>query len=295
MYSTDEVLLQLSAVGLKVSRNMLRQDVKAGYLPAPRRVSRGYRKGVGSLLEGWAARRAIYLYRLRRKGLQGSLLKVFLFLRDGWGWESIRPLCVTGLKKAVRAQKVPVRQHLRGQPTPESLEFLMEDLTNVYQAIDLVKLVLGMGYFGSPLPGGTFQPLVEGIQKVYGVAFEPIGLAKMEQAYFDSGLTWDQIIQLVNNADDAQAEKARMIFKSFVSWLRCLQQDYYAKQGISHQSTNPLTSCGRSSKELADGFRAFPGARLTTAQALAALIGVVAAVEPLHAGLTETMLDPSAE
>ncbi|MCL5284099.1 MAG: hypothetical protein M1330_05275 [Armatimonadetes bacterium] len=41
------------------------------------------------------------------------LLRVLLFLRDGWGWEQVKPVCLAGLKKTISISKGRVHKHVR--------------------------------------------------------------------------------------------------------------------------------------------------------------------------------------
>src|SRR5207249_3401949 len=98
---------------------MLKLDVRDGYVQASQYKSRG-RGGKLGLWESSAVLRAERLYRIRRLGPRGDLLRVLLFLRDGWGWERVREVCHEGLVKAVHAQASPVVRHLRGA-TPDGI------------------------------------------------------------------------------------------------------------------------------------------------------------------------------
>src|SRR5262249_47481845 len=110
--TTDKLLELLDKLGLNVTGEMLRQDTHDHYLPSPTR--RGRQKGDWP---DWAVSRAVRLYRLRKLGLRGQVLKVFLFYRDkngdGWGWNEIRPICAKALRMLIKLNKRHINKYLR--------------------------------------------------------------------------------------------------------------------------------------------------------------------------------------
>src|SRR5262245_56632314 len=111
LLTTGKVLELLNYRGLPVSVNMLRQDIADGYIPSPS-WSRQTANEEGKWEER-AYRRAVYLYRLRKRGVKGELLKVLLFYRDSWGWEEVRHICLAGVEKMVKLNSIPIKTHLR--------------------------------------------------------------------------------------------------------------------------------------------------------------------------------------
>lgn len=266
-FTTDHLLARLHARGLKVTRNMLGQDVKSGYLPPLIKDPRG-RRGIGRFWPPFAVERAIYLYRLRRRGVTGNLLRVLLFLRDGWGWAQVRPICEQGVRKVLAAQASPVRRHLR-TVTPASLDFIIEDAAeSVLQSDELARFIWGMNFFGQPLPGGSLQPFFSAFRSIYGQDLSPDVESEAERRIRASGLNNAQLFTIIQSADAAQVERARYSFHLFLRWLRQRQHAVLLASGEHGGSSNPLTLFGRSRGELQEMGRSLPG-RPTPAQLLA--------------------------
>lgn len=270
--TTDHLLARLHARGLEVTRNMLGQDVKAGYLPPLIKDPRG-RRGIGRFWPPFAVERAIYLYRLRRRGVTGNLLCVLLFLRDGWGWAQVRPICETGVRKIQAVQTSPVRRHLR-TVTPASLDFIVEDASEgVFQSNELARFMWGMSFFGEPLSGGSLQPFFSAFRSVYGHDLSPDVDLEAERLIRASGLNNAQLLTIIQSADAAQVERARCHFHLFLRWLRRQQHAVLLASGEHAGSSNPLTLFGRSRGELQEMGRSLPG-RITPAQMLASFFAL---------------------
>jgi hypothetical protein len=271
--TTDQVLARLQARGLEVTRNMLGQDVKARYLPPLTMEPRGPR-GIGRFWSPFAVERAIYLYRLRRQGVAGSLLRVLLFLRDGWGWEDVRPICVTGLRKVIQVQQSPIIRRLRS-PTPGSVDFVIQDIVEdaAIHSEELARFLWGIGMFGSPLRGGSLQPLLDAFQTVYGTHVPYEACEEAERHIWSLGLTYERIVELVSTAEVEQAERARERFWETIAWLRRLQHSLLLAEGERGFSSNPLTLFGQSREAVQELCRSLPG-RPTPAQLLGAWLAL---------------------
>jgi hypothetical protein len=279
--TTDALLERLAAVGLHVTRNMLAQDVRAGYLPKLGMTPRGPRGGIGRSWAPWAARRAIYLYRLRQRGAQGDLLRVLLFLQDGWGWEGVKPICLAGLGKVIGMQASPVRRRLR-RVTPTGLDFLGDEFAEgVFQSPAVARFVWGMGLFGQPLPGGSLLPFSAAFRTTLGADISDEQDRAAERLVAGSGLTWDRAVVLVEAADAAQADAARRQLLGWTRWFRGVYHAYLAQRGIHGQSSNPLTLFGCPPAQLRALCRSLPG-RPTPAQLLATLLVPFLALEGMR-------------
>ena len=168
MITTSELLDRLGNRGLAVTEQMLDNDVRNGFLP-------------GRPWGDWVLVRATRLYRLRRLGLRGDVLRLLLFLHDGYGWNGVKPVVLKGLQKLNRATQVGIRETVRN-PTPQSLAFNAAEAADRQRQHLLNRLgkpksdpvqvrettmglhLGGQGLFGKPLPQGsleTFGPLIQ--------------------------------------------------------------------------------------------------------------------------------------
>ncbi len=269
--TTDALLGRLGRRGLRVTRTMLAQDVRAGYLPPPTKAPRGPRRGIGRLWEPWAVRRAIYLYRLRRRGVQGDLLRVLLFFHDGRGWEAVRPVCLAGLAKLVRVQASPVARRLR-RATPTNVDLFADEFAaGVFTSPAVARFVWGVGLFGRPLAGGSLLPFSEAFRTTLDADTSDEQDWAAERLVAASGLTWDRALATVEATDAAGADAARREFLAWVRWFRGLYHAYLQGHGHRGRSSNPLTLFGCPPEQLHALCRSLPG-RPTPAQLLAVLL-----------------------
>lgn len=271
--TTESLIAQLTARGLEVTSNMLRQDVKERYIPHPASESRGGQR-IGRIWENWEVKRVIYLYRLRNRGAKGQVLKVLLFLRDGWGWNDVKPICLTGLRKAIDIQSSPVRRRVRNY-TEENVTFIAEDAAEI-ASIDIHTglFIWGMGLFGKVLEGASLSPIYDAIHEL-AIGGEPDEDTKQmmffaQQLIAGMGMTGESVVNAVETADDEKVELARRMLIQQIDLWRSWIRGYYNRNNIK-ASTNILTLCGQSEQQLSKGFRELPK-RITPAQTLAAMI-----------------------
>ena len=285
LLTTSKLLEMLKIRGILVSANMIRQDIVDKYLPPPI-WDRQNPKEEGRW-EEWAYRRAVYLYRLRKRGISGELLKVLLFYRDGWGWDEVQHICLAGVEKIVKLNSIPVKTHLRNLD-PKSVASIEDDILAdssleqrglLFQK-KLARFVWGIGFFGKSLEGGTIRELLNTISPIFtsrkdsfeknGALYIRMGLIA-EAMIQDLGLSWEQITQLVRIANGQIADSARLSFREHQRYLRGNFHAYFRNQSIRSQSTNLKTLFGRSKNELASVLRAIPQ-RITQAQLLASCL-----------------------
>ncbi len=171
--TTRNVLDRLERLGLPVTSTMIADDTAAHYLPERETAHLG-RDGASGIWEPWMERRAERLYRLRaldrrtRCGPSGNVLRMFLFLEDGWGWEHIKKTCIEGYRILVRGAMRGVTNRLRGRPL--TIEGLLKSAYEIAEdqyrpedpnqaQIDRVKMTIGLLQFGTAPDGkmGTIE------------------------------------------------------------------------------------------------------------------------------------------
>jgi hypothetical protein len=288
--TTGELVDRLQKSGLNVNRNKIYLDIQDRYFYSRNVESLDQGKLIGRLWESWEVRRAFYLYRLRKRGVEGKLLRVLLFLRDGKGWEDVHPICLAGITKMIEMNKIPVRKQLR-DINETSVVSIMDDVIEGMKPIHRLKkrtalFVWGLGFFGKALKYGSLNVIASALSKfIVGRKLEPnnpinkqMEIAK--QILVSSSLNWDQIIEIVKNASPEQANIARQRFRRFLNDFRQWLHANHRRQGLKQQSSNMLTWGGRSTAEFAEALRE-PSIRLTPAQVMAAMIGIVLVVEEI--------------
>lgn len=294
---TDAVLTGLAARGLESKANRLAQDVKDRYLPRPEMEPRGNAKGIGRLWTWEAYRRAVRLYRLRNRGVQGDLLRVLLFMSDGWGWEDVRPICLAGLRKLVHVQKSQVVRNTRthSEPYIEDVALRLDPQTppkNVsdVQIPEAALYLWGVGFFGKPLRGGSLWGLMSELHlsvspvvtQVSGdSAISDLQALAADLVFRHADLSWEHIDDAIGQASETDAYHAWRLLRTDLHMRRASLHTWHRKEGIKHQSTNPLTFCNHSGQTLREMFRNLP-TRLTPAQGLAVLMVPAIIVEALR-------------
>ena len=271
---SDELLLQLRRAGIEVNTSMIHEDVRRGYLPPPRIQPRSPIRGRSGKWDRIAVRRAFYLYRLRERGARGDVLRILLFLRDGWGWERIQPICLIGLRKVIGVPQSQIKDHIYSPITPEILEFYVDDISKdaMIQHVELGRFVFGMGTFGKPSEGGSLGPLWRLLSEELAFTL-PYSVELIEQRIIDAGLTWEDMIRELEGANAEQVERAREGCLGLVQFMRILINNSCLQTGIHPCWSNVLTLGGKSTKALTPNFRTLPG-RITPGQLLGAMIGI---------------------
>jgi len=88
-----------------------------------------------------------------------------------------------------------------------------------------------------------------------------------------SGVTWEKMVQIVDAVTEEQAAFAVLMTRAPLQFLRQTIRAAQRRQGTKGVSSNILTMCGKSAKEIAEEFRSFPQ-RITPAQAMGSLVCV---------------------
>ncbi len=278
--STDEVIQRLESLGLRVTKTMLDNDVHDHFLP-PRPWP------------AWVMRRAERLYRLRRRGAKGDVLRVLLFVHDGKLWHTVRPVALAGLEKNIKANQVGIREVIR-QPTRQGLETVLPDaierhhqhLINrigpenaggVQTRSSTMGFAWGIGLFGKPLGGGsmkTLEPLMRAMNPDWDAETTTVGRELTEETFATLSLTWEKQLSIIESADEAIAATALPMFWRQIKNQRRFVREAALKDGKPGQCTNPLSMFGYFKQSLRDGFWEKMPERLTPAQMLAAQVGM---------------------
>jgi hypothetical protein len=279
--STAKLLSALRFTGLNVSGNMLSQDVKHGFLPP----SESETRGKGRIWNEWEVRRAVYLYRLRNLGIDAAVIRVLLFLRDGWGWESVKPLCIAGFKTFVDFQTAPVRRRYRKPDKEDVRDLLLRD------APTKPKLALfnyGLGYFAEPLKGGTLQEFFGQVKSFAGINDDSDDLFKpVEQFFAECGFTYERAIKVIAESTEEDFQLARPFFRDVMHSMRGAVFQHWKISHEPRQSTNLITLCNANKAELQILFRKHLK-KITLAQFLAAGLGIIIIVDEFM-GLNQLM------
>ena len=276
--TTGDLRERLAHRGLVVTEQMLDNDVHDNYLP-----KRPW--------DAWVLPRATRLYRLRRLGIRGQVLRLLLFLRDGYGWADVKPVTLKGLQKLNRATEVGIRETVRN-PTPQSLAFSAAEAADAQRRHLLNRMgkpesdpmqvrettmsfIWGLGLFGKPLPQGslkTFEPLAHLFHPEASDDDVTTGINIFEEALKFAGLTWEDYETLVEQCDEACAKEAARDVWSTLLMLRRKVHESVRIHGDPLRSSNPLTLFGDwGSPQATEFWKSFPE-RITPAQMLGVLL-----------------------
>lgn len=250
--STRDLIAKLAF--FNVTEQDLKNEVFQDNLPAPE-------AGIWSLL---AVRRAKRLFRLRHVGVRGKMLKLLLFIADGWGWDGIRDTCITGYERMTALSLNGVEKYARAKG---DLTFSIEDIA-AHQHRAVVKKIgdqpdlrptsnettafsVGLLRDGLPLEGGTSRRLIEPILKAWlpGIPHQIVDYA----AYGFDGLAAamdlrvSRQIERLRYATPEQVERARSKFRDHLLFIRMLVKKLAGAEAKGH-SLNILTFFGNASK-----------------------------------------------
>lgn len=273
---TSEVLARLRRAGLPVKVNMLKKDTEDGYLPHLPREHVGRRE---ALWEPWAVRRALYLYRLRHRlghrGIRGDLLRVLLFLRDGWGWDRVQPLCLKGARKVFGGQLRLVPRHLKAV-TRKGLASAMDDIApEAGLSLPAALFVYGLAVFGQPLEKASLEDVMLVTHHALQLGeLNQDTVAAMERAErltAESGMSCEALLKAVEAADRDRADLARRMLLGQLRIYRQVLHSSAHRGGLQFRSTNLLAFLGAPTDAIERQLRAMYG-RPTRAQLAAALL-----------------------
>lgn len=285
--TTPDMLALLRRLGLPVSRESLHVDVHRGLLSPALPDAHTPARGVSARWSAPAVRRAVYLYRLRRLGVNGRVLPLLLWLRDGWGWGVILPFLQESMRRMAQSE-------LRALNKPHRVRTMGDVLDNVEQddswrdapypdaVLSYRKWIRSMLVFGVPAPGSS---PVEALAKSFP-ALLGMNLTAQEQAELamivdmdrrtreKMGVALRDMPAWLATLDGAAVEKGRTCMVWAVRTLRrnsARDWAQYKAENPHATSTNPLTLGGRGRADVNALFREMPG-RVTAARFLATMI-----------------------
>jgi hypothetical protein len=271
-----------------VTQARLKNDVSRHFLPPPRTVpSEDGRSRVG-YWNAVAVTRVKRLYRLRRRGVEGEVLRLLLFLADGWGWEHVRDTCRTGVDRATSMSLSGLGQYVRKrQPDGFAIENIRkhqhEPLVRALGDVDglketsepMTRFYLGVLKDGVPLEGGSARSLMEPMLQSFVPEASPDD-ASFAAMMFDViatllDLRAERLVQRVEAAGAHDVECGRLGLRSV---LRDLRRIARRAAGPDARGTScNLLGVGGHARELGEHLAASPG-RVTLAQVLGYCVGM---------------------
>lgn len=309
--TTGELIAKLRQLGFDVTDSRIANDTRDGFLPEREPTTvRG--RGRSGLWEPWMVARAKRLYRLRsrhdevgRPLVSGDVLRLLLFLRDGWGWDhGIKDVCLAGFNKGVKSTLAPITRYARklDKPNVEGALMAHED---EFDPTETERAAIGTLLHGEPLSGGSFEKvqdfvwdagLADGLAPIasaIGPLSGALGLTTengvplnaqrfLGDLLFSSfstmnsgrGLTADAMRGLIESAEPKAIEESRMSLLRFLGAIRTHIRRSALREGYGKSySTNILTLCGHTQREIESVFRQSKiPQRMTPAQALGSLV-----------------------
>lgn len=309
--TTGQVLEALRRLGLDVTATHLDNDTRGGFLPKRPEldvVETG--RGRSGRWEIWMVLRAERLYRYRRikdangePALSGDVLRLLLFLHDGWGWSPrIRDAALRGLDKSIAATLKPVATYTKRyrDKTDITTAMMMHEL----HATPAEKFSIGMLATGEPLDDATLKPLYDLAKKVglldglvplnamfaaftgmkqddagafFAEGIFTVGLGSYFRSQSNSGGYAKLFRSAIQNLDDEAAKESVPVFCRFIRTVRSFIHRESIKENRAGFHTNPLTMFGRRQRDVEQTLREkrFPR-RITAAQMLALFFAISA-------------------
>lgn len=278
--TTAELVDALRRRGLHASPEGLRLDAHRGLISPRMPGTGGPGRGNPTQWSAMSVRRAVLTARLRRRGVNGHVLPLLLFLFDGWGWAAILPAVQEAATKAWELD----RRHLNRPTRVRSRDDVIDNAERLgewserpdWEAVRSFRTWLHTAVWtGAPEPGSSIVPiLTTTLAEALGLALDPqeraaaAALARgYEQRRAALGLATADLPAWLEMLDAATVERGRVLFWDFARLMRLVQRltDPIGGGG------NPLTLGGTPPAELAADLRAQPG-RLTPAQVLGVCI-----------------------
>jgi hypothetical protein len=297
--STDQLVAQLKRLGLKASPESLLMDVHRGLLSPLMPSTETPGRGVSAQWSPMSVRRARRMARLRKRGVNGHVLPLLLFLEDGWGWEKILPDLQAAVEKSWMLDRAYLNKPTRVRTHQDLLDNAQETEARVghpdHAAIkDLRAWLYGHSWYGEPL--GDASPLAfmtDTLPTLLGEEVSVSNAAEMvsrAEDYIERRealhLPTNQVAGWLAILDAESVERGRTMF-----WmtLRVIRQ-HGRRSGLP--GNNPLTLGGVSPSQIAAYFRSSTG-RLTPAQVLGACISQAMMMALIAGDMGQASIDES--
>lgn len=264
--STAGVAVRLRRLGLVASEASLRADIHRGLVHPAMPSGRG-RTGPAARWTPAAVRRAEYLARLRRRGVNGQVLPLLAFVYDGWGWEGIR----SQVQRAAQASWAIDRRGLNRSGRVRDMNDLMLNVdtgapegTSIDWSSTLLpaRQALTTGaWFGAPAPGVSFLPFVLALRRQLpgpgpsSTESESIsaGVRALESRRRSRPLAAGEVPDWLESLSVRDVRRGREALAGLMAGLRAL-----FRLGGS-KTPNPLLMANPSAGELAAELRRQPG------------------------------------
>lgn len=265
---------------------MIAEDTTNHYLPERETLHLG-RDGASGNWEPWMERRAERLYRMRalnqrtRHGPTGDVLRLFLFVADGWGWQYVTRTCIKGYQVIVRGCIRGVANRVRGEKlTPGNLWKYVDDiaedqyrpkLPNQAQ-IDRVGMSVSMLGFGIATGKmGTIERFIDDLMPPDTDQSELAELKKLSPLLWTmAGVSERDALEILESQiDHAVAERAASKLRRLILLLRSgFRRKFRERENGKRFPTNPLSFFGAAAHvHFNEAFRHAP-IRFTPAQML---------------------------
>ena len=298
--STDEVVQRLRQSGFPVTAAGLRQDVHRGLISPLMPSADVPGRGRPARWSPMSVRRARRIARLRKRGVNGHVLPLLLFLSDGWGWNEILSALQTACAKMWEID----RRHMSHPNRVRSRDDLLDnaqddeawaDRRDAGAIRDYRTFLYTANWYGTPDPAGSTAPLVANtLPQALSVELTQqertagaVLARKSEAVRTELGIAGADFGPWLASLGPDQVDRGRRFMLQSISILRA----FNSRVEVDRISTNPLTLGGRSASEIAAHLRASPG-RLTPAQLLAAMIAQAMLNSEVAAGAATKVLCP---
>jgi hypothetical protein len=175
---TRQLTAALAEFGVDELR--LKNDVRRNFLPHPRIESTADGRPRVGYWSPSAVRRARLLYELRQRRAKGEMLRLLLFLEDGWGWQHVRETCLEGVRRGTAASLNGLARYApRGAPDCFAVDQIIAHqhatLVSTVGDVDgmrptsepMTRFYLGLLRDGAPLEGGSAKSLIEPLNRLF--------------------------------------------------------------------------------------------------------------------------------